>query len=289
MPPSISKFLPLFFATAAIAAGQQPATESTDGELDIADNTTATSETKIISPLPDGSPQPPAEPPARLQTTSSDILYSQKRKLAQRDITFQRLKPISLPALPEQTAAQDAEMPPSVESPAERKSFKVVMLGASVNIPDGNPEHARTLVQIWNGQSGQYSSLWVNANFLWLTGFAEFESAGTIYSLLLAVSRGSDEVPSLSFPSETEASIIIEKGQPSAEDLAPINALLKLYNDPAEREKLKTAFEGRLRESQRLEAERAANPPEKRPLVLQYWRLDDAGLEGRSPKPATIR
>lgn len=231
---------------------------------------------QIIGEVPDGSPQPSPPPLAKLDVRPSDILSRNVARTFQREIAFEKTVPMVLPKWRKDTPPpliQDSSISASVEP---EKPSKNLMLGASVYALKGAPENAVTRLQLWSTANSQPIVLLCNANFLWLTGFAEFETPAARYSLLMAISADAgDELPNeYEFSQPGIASLIVEEGTPTPEDLAPIEALLKLYNDPVEKAKLRSAYEGRKAEGQRLAALRAADPPEKKNIVLRYWRMD---------------
>jgi hypothetical protein len=94
----------------------------------------------------------------------------------------------------------------------------------------------------------------VNANFLWLTGIpSEIETPEARYSLLLMASEGALDVPaSLPFPTDGKASLIIAGGNPTEEQLEPIDRLLDLYN--RDKVLLRAAYERRKQEAEQREA-----------------------------------
>ncbi|MDB6077072.1 MAG: hypothetical protein JWO82_819 [Akkermansiaceae bacterium] len=141
----------------------------------------------------------------------------------------------------------------------------------------------------------------MNANFLWLTGFAEVEAGDTIYSLLMAISStevenpaeiagkfrsdsGAPEVPEFD---DSQASFVVAEGTPLEEDLAPIRALVALYNK--DKERLRLAYQGRMEAAAERERELRLNPSAKKNIIIRYWRTDQAGQAGINPKAAEIR
>lgn len=115
-------------------------------------------------------------------------------------------------------------------------------------------------------------------NFLWFTGgLLETESPEKRYSYLLMASQGFEEIPAdLQFPADGRPTLIPAEGEPTGEELASLNILLGRYLTG--HVQLRAAFEQRQREAEAAEAERVAHPPEKKNLILRYWRTDEAGI-----------
>lgn len=281
-------------ATANPSSTDPPASQYTSETSPIS-STPGSAETAgkahLIVPLYGETTQEPPPPVPKLQTSSSDILTQQKTRLSQHEITFQKLAPLRLPTPPAAPVTENQdEQNPSGEANAEQKPHSFIMISASVCTPDQEAGHALTFLQLWSSSTQKPISLWVNANFLWLTGFAEYETPDARYALLMAISAGGVDTPgNLHFPSDEKASLIVTDGEPTESELRPIHALLEIYNDPAQLDRLKQSYALRQQEADRMAAERAADPPEKRPIRLQYWRLDQAGLDGATPKPASIQ
>ncbi len=263
----------------------------------------SSSEVSIVGELPDGTPPPPPEPKPRLVFEPDDIVASRTKDLGERQVTFQKVAPIELPPM--------AEPAPAVEGIADQdssdrlgdyKERRFVFLGASAYVAADAPDRPRSYVRYWPTPGGKPVGLWINANLLWMTGFAEFETDETLYSLLMAISRvdlqrqaeiatrsgqeyQAPEVPE--FPDETKASFVVVEGNPTEEELAPIQAMVDLYN--SDKERLRIAYEGRVAAAEERARELRENPPAKKNLLIRYWRLDQAGQAGATPQPAVIR
>jgi hypothetical protein len=243
-------------------------------------------EIMIPDPVPDGSPQPDPPPPPSLQVAPENVLARKIVQTNERRITFERLAPLALPTVPGPPPPMDLPGGTRREIKQDKPTY-TLMLGAGVHLPPGHPEKAITRLQLW--PSGKEPViLYCNANFLWLTGFATFETTSARYNLLMAISPGADIPGDLKFPDESAASLVVSEGSPTAADLAPAGALLKLYNDPEQLARLRAAYEGRLAEGKRIADERAADPPERKAVVLRYWRLD-SGISASSQKKGGAR
>ena len=57
----------------------------------------------------------------------------------------------------------------------------------------------------------------------------------------------------------------------------------------SDKERLRIAYEGRLEAAEERVRELRENPPEKKNLLIRYWRLDAAGQAEAPPQPAVIR
>lgn len=260
----------------------------------------ASDNAEIVGTLPDGTPPPPAEPKPRLVFEQEDLRKVTVKRLGERAISFEKVAPILLPPIPE-PQPQAGVSQAFLENLPQQKKRQFVFLGASAYQFSDSEEHPRSFVRFWPTPGGEAVSLWINANLLWMTGFGEFETAEAHYSLLMAISpvnvermeqlaaqagREYDmpEVPE--FPDETTTSIVLVEGNPTEEELAPIRALAALYN--TDKDRLKGAYMGRMALAEEQARKLRENPPEKKNIVLKYWRLDAAG-QNEAPKPATIR
>ncbi|MFT4177521.1 MAG: hypothetical protein QM627_12825 [Luteolibacter sp.] len=248
-------------------------------------------EVRIVGELSDGTPSLPAEPKPRLVFQPDDVVSSRTKEVGERLVTFQKVEPIELPALPRPPAhiptAEGMEILEQVEETAVKRQF--VLLGATVDA--SNPSKPRSYIQIWpNRPNARPLGIWINANFLWLTGFAEVEAGDTIYSLLMSISTdhvaktARSEIPEFD---DSQASFFVTEGYPQEEDLAPIRALVTLYNK--DKDRLRLAYEGRMEAEAERARELRKNPPARKNLVVRYWRLDEAGQAGETPKPANVR
>ena len=263
-----------------------------------------TASVHVIGEIPDGTPPPPAAPKPRLVFGPEDVIASRVKDLGSRKITFQKVAPMELPPIPVPVKNPHSEVDPERMAQAREHYQKrqFVFLGASAYVSKKNPDKPRTYVRMWpQRKNAEPIGIWINANFLYLTGFSEFEAGDTIYSLLMAISATevdnpaaiagkflrTTETPEMpEFAEDGAASFVVVDGTPLEEDLAPIRALVAMYN--RDKEPLKTAYLGRKALADQAARELAANPPEKKNLVLRYWRTDRAG-QTRKSKPATIR
>lgn len=237
-----------------------------------------------ISPLTVSAQAPTAED---LGIEPQDILSTEVRHDGRRRITFQELDPAAMAVKEQQlqpppTAPIPQEPPSGMDEPPAGKPIRQLGLGASVHIADpALPENAVTFLKIQPAGGGAPISLWINANFLWLTGApSEIETAHARHSLMLLASAGGGGVPeNLPFPQDGKASLIIAEGDPTAEQLEPIDALLALYD--RDKALLRERYEQKVREAAEKEAARLADPPEKKNIIIRYWQ--GGGTNSESP------
>lgn len=286
-----------YFAFAlALATGVVPVVRGEASET--------TGKLELIGPLADGAEPEPAEPKPRLVVSEDDVIRTREVPLGERMVRFQKLRPLSLPPIPEPVRAEvDPEKAAAFQQAAreavtDRRFFFV---GATVYIPDGEPEQAKSLVKFWPQPDGEAVSMWVNANMLWLGGFAEFRTGDTEYSLMMACSevdlakrkeisqlaQRTWEAPELPEFAGNDAAFVVVDGKPEPGDLKPFEALIGLYRK--DKARLKHAYESRRQAAEQKRLERLADPPELKDLDIRYWRLDEAGRVGAKPQPESIR
>lgn len=254
----------------------------------------------IIGDLPDGSPPPPSQPPPRLEISSEDIVSTRVQDLGDHTVTFQKVRPIALPPIPAPPAFIEGESLPASQR-TSHEEVSLMFVGTTAYEFTEQPDQPRSFVRFWPTSQGRSESvdLWINANFLYLTGFAAFtDSTGREHSLIMSISKdklanhdaiqsGPDLPPLPQFPDDFKASFVVMRGNPTPEELAPIVSLLELYN--TEKARLKVAYLGRVAAEEERERELRENPPRKKNIVLKYWRIDQAGQQGETSKPAVIR
>jgi hypothetical protein len=265
-------------------------------------STSSESSVKVVGTIPDGTEQAPTEPKPRVIFQPDDVKICRVESLGDRAVSFEKVTPMILPAPVEEVSTSSTIDPQMQQRLRPKKARKNIFLSASVYQPADESGSVVTLVKYWPRKDGSAVTLWVNANFLWLTGFGEYETPETHYSLMMAVSKlnlatqaqlaeragRTFEPPAFpEFPDHGQATIIVQDGNPTDEELAPIKALIQLYN--TDKEKLKQASEQRVAASEERARIARENPPEKKNIVLKYWRVDEAGQAGETTKPADIR
>lgn len=242
-------------------------------------------------------------PKPRLQTFAEDVIQSRTVDLGERQVTFEKIRPLSLPSIPEPPEQVEVELSTEqLQAFEEAKKVQHIFLGVTVYIPDEGSEAAKSLVRYWCRQGEQPVSMWINANLLWVGAFAEYESEEVSYSLMMFPSEYRFEtlrrVAALSgqewqepdipeFDGDGTGEIRVIEGNPSEAELEPIKALMEHYR--TDKVRLRELYEQRLAEAEQKRLEREADPPEKKDLRIRYWRLDAAGQQGLEPQPATIR
>ena len=244
---------------------------------------------RILGNIPDGTPPPPAPPKPKFVVPNKDILATTTHEQGGRNITIQRIKPIDLPPPP----AHAAEPPALSEEFKERLAAyraahpreETIALGATVYRSKNTPP--RTLVRYWTGNGAGTISFWSSADFTLISGihsftgtdgkprrlFMTWSSIDTDRMASLSATRRriyqSPEIPT--FP-EGNATYQITSGQPTPEQLIPIQSLHDLYN--SEHDRLLTALQGRQQAQLAREAELKANPPLPQDITIQYWRTE---------------
>jgi hypothetical protein len=238
------------------------------------------------------------EPTPRLRVSGEDILSTRTVDLGERRVTFEKVRPLSLPPIPEAIRPElDAAAIAKLEAFAEqaRKQHHVFVSG-TVYLRD-DPQGAKSLVRLWSHRQRQPVSMWVNANMLWFGGFADYETEDADYSLMLLMSaisldgmaeaarQAGVEWPDPQIPDFGEddtGEIRIVEGEPSAAELEPIRSLMQLYR--TDKARLEAAYAQRLAAAEVRRLERLADPPEKKDIRVRYWRLDQP-----AEKEAVIR
>ena len=245
----------------------------------------------------------------RLQVDAEDVLSTHTVRSGERNVTFQKIRPLSLPPIPEPeakeplTEAQLEEFRNSI--PEELLTRRHVFVGATAYVvrDEDGKEQYYSRVRYWLDYQAGAVEFWTNANFIWLSGqMCDFKVGNQVFSLMLASSvmdvdkmellaakqqQGETEwAPAIpDFPEFEDAaasSIQVIEGNPSEEDLGPIWALLSYYDENKQR--LKTAYEDRKAAYEAKRLQELANPPEKKDLIIRHWRLDQP-----SEKAAVIK
>lgn len=246
----------------------------------------------------------PVETKPRLLVSEGDVVRRREVPLGERMVRFEKLRPFQLPPIYESVREElSPEEVTALQAAAREvaKDRRFVFVGATVYVPDGDPDQAKSFVRFWPRQGGEPVSMWVNANMSWLGGFAGYQSEDTVYSLMMAcsitdiekhkqmnrLSKSDWQVPDIPEFPEGEASFVVMDGQPTPDELEPFRALMELYRK--DKARLKRAQSLRTAEAERKRLERLADPPELKNLNIRYWRLDEAGQTGEQAQPAVIR
>ncbi len=235
----------------------------------------------------------------RLRVAGEDILSTRTVDLGERRVTFEKVRPLSLPPIREAVRTElDGTAIADLEAFAEQvREQHYVFVSGTVYVRNADPKSAKSLVRLWSNRKGQPLSVWVNANMLWFGGFAEYEAEEGDYSLMLLMSEtpveaweeaarmGGHEAPDFQIPEFGEddtGEIRIVEGDPSATELEPIQSLMRLYR--TDKARLEAAYEQRRAEAEARRLEREADPPEKKDIRIRFWRLDQP-----AEKAAVIR
>lgn len=236
--------------------------------------------------LGQGDPTATATDP-KIPAINFTALKSWKFDLGDRSLFLHRVAP---PILPQQSAVPpQAPQPLSKEDARialrrEAKKSEILFLSATV--------HAHRVTEVrWMNGGHEFSAV-SNIDFNLLGGSVNFETADTVYSLLLALANDTagengaptgklKPIPSLEKLSPNRAQYLIagdETGAvPQAKDLAALDAL-HLYFD-ANRQHL--AKEHAKREAARIEQEQRPKEPSPKPkdTVIHYWKMDPASIQ----------
>ncbi|MBB5350963.1 hypothetical protein HNR46_001197 [Haloferula luteola] len=219
----------------------------------------------------------PAQEPPRL-------LSSRTQPLGQRQITFEKLQPLTLPASPPTSPSLPSALNAPPASPLKPQRF--LFLGGTIYLPQGNPLKAKALVHYAPQPGTDPVLLWINAQLAWLGGFAEIDDPSATHALLIATSEVA--LPAGNPPDPTPASPPlppgiswptfaadntgeIQRADDSTEplDLSPLQALMATYR--AQWPTLRTAHQQRLAAAQRQKIRELADPPHLKNLRVRYW------------------
>jgi hypothetical protein len=285
----ISRLIPVLLVTTTLA-GTQEEVSSTSSEA-----AQAPISARILGEIPDGTSPPPQPPKPEYRIADRDVLATATHEQGGRTITIRQIKPIALPPPPAPVEAVPAEMDAEfsqrlAEYRENHPKSRLLFLGATVFRSKDCPP--RTLVRYWPGGNGGNITFWSSADFALIAGginsFAD--AAGDTHHLLMgwgnvdidrmselyaAKGREYDAPDMPEFP-DGKATFEIIGEQPAAEELVAVQSLHDIYN--SEKERLKTAYEGRERASIEREEYLKANPPQPKNITLNYWRTE---------KPAT--
>ena len=225
----------------------------------------------------------------RLRISAEDVISSRTVDLGERRVTFEKVRPLSLPPIeePAQQQPDAAALAEFEEQAAKARARRHVFVSGTVYVSEDDPQGAKSLVRLWSNKQRQPIEMWINANMLWFGGFADYETAEADYSLMLLMSaisvdrmteaarQAGVEVPDLQIPDFREddtGEIRIVQGDPAAPDLEPIRSLMQLY--ATDKLRLEAAYERRRAEAEAKRLEELADPPEEKDIRIRYWRLD---------------
>jgi hypothetical protein len=219
---------------------------------------------------------------------ATDVLTSKTVHQNGREVTVRKIRPIALPEpLPAQAPANLSSHPAvqqrATEIQQEHPEQILIQAAATVFRPADSPPFS--LVRFWP-QGGDAVTFWSSADFAYLSGFTSFAGAdGKSYNLLLtwsvsqvrtrmeALAQDDPKLPPPSgFPSDKATFLLVSTVPVPEETRAAIQALHEIYHH--EHDRLQAIYEDRQRVELQRQAEAQANPQEKRPVTLNYWRTE---------------
>ena len=259
----------------------------------------------IADPVSAVIPESPAKVASKLVIAPEDVLETKVHDLGDRRITTQKVSPIELPPIPAPPPPPDP-LDPAVQARMEALRAKYakttfVLIGATVYQSAAFPDGARTRLTI-QGQKGGLVTCWSSADWELLGGTGGFvDQEGRKYALIMTCSRmdldrwadfvarrgGNYTPPVVPVIPPGKATFVVSSGDLVPASLAALEALHDFYDNDFE--KLKARRKARNEEQLALEAERRANPPQPKDIVIRHWRMDEAGQQGVTPKPAVTR
>lgn len=230
--------------------------------------------------------QPEPKPVLLLDVSADNILESKDTVINGQKFTIQEIEPIALPPIP----APPAPRPLTAEQIATRDALiarapKHRGLMISCTIYDGKHTLIRGMTR--NKDTAHHWEAWSNVNFSHFNTLQRFEKNDIIYSLFFGIGEEDTKknaarhlrigkpyippaIPELPAEPTTEPRFIVTKGNPTAEDLAPIVGLHELYQD--NHKDLIGEYQRIKANQEREAAERLANHPKPKPdIIIQHW------------------
>jgi hypothetical protein len=228
----------------------------------------------------------PPEPVLQLDIAPESVIESKTVTADGQKITLQEIEPITLPPLPEpppQKPLTPEQLAHRAEIAAKAKLHRSMLLSCTVY--DG----AYTLIRGTTREKdvSRPWEAWSNINFRHFNTFRSFQKNGITYSLLFGIGDENTAraaaryaragktytppaIPELPADPTTSPRFIVTKGNPTAEDLAPIIGLHEIYQD---HHKDLISEYTRIKALQEKEAaERLAHPPDPKPdIIIQHW------------------
>ena len=241
---------------------------------------------RILGEIPDGTPPPPEPPLPKFIVPAENVLASKSIQQGGRQITFQKIAPIALP--PSVIAPPIDITDPAIQARVadfqeDTPADEFLFVGATIfKLKDAAP---LTLVNTWPQGQGEPIVFWSSADFGLLSGFSSYVGSDEITRSLFMMWSASEHETRYDLENELgpdgpklpdlptgKANFQIVSGNPSPQTLIGIQSLHDLYNN--EYERLLTAYQGRERARLEKEAERKANPPQPKDIVINYWRIE---------------
>jgi hypothetical protein len=229
--------------------------------------------------------QPP-EPVLQLDIAPESVIENKTFTADGQKITLEEITPITLPPLPEplpQKPQTPEQLARRAELAAKAQLHRSLLLSCTVY--DGTNTLIRGMTREKN--VSRPWEVWSNVNFRHFNTFRSFQKKGITYSLLFGIGEENTArtaaryaragktytppvIPELPADPTTSPQFIVTKGNPTAEDLAPIIGLHEIYQD---HHKDLISEYTRIKALQEKEAaDRLANPPDPKPgIVIQHW------------------
>ena len=270
------------------------------------DETQPTSGARLLGPLADGTPPPPAPPKPPYKARRSDVLESKTVNEGGRRVTIQRVRPIALPQPPAPECCRDAaDTEVFRERLAEWRGRHpeplLLGIGATVYRSADRPPATRFTCHAFDGKdAAPVRTYWSSGDFSLLAGIDTFaDSAGNTYRFFmmwsvidlehsneLRNSRGMDPIPwpAPDMPEGPATFVPADAAAPPAGEaaLAPIRALHEIL--VRDHQALLDARAGREAAQAAHEAWLKAHPPQPQDIILNHW---DIG--GRPVAPSDVR
>ncbi len=241
----------------------------------------------LLAPIiPEPVVQPEPQPILRLDIAPESIIESKERIINGQKITTQEITPITLPPIPpapeprpltaEQIAAREAML-------ARAPKYRSLMLSCTVF----DDKHTRIQGTTRTKDTSERWEAWSNINFHHFNRLPRFQKNDITYSLFFGIGDENTikaaaryarikriytppTIPELPADPTTQPRFIVTNGNPTAEDLAPLNGLHELYQD--HHKDLISEYTRIKAQQEREAAERLANPPDPKPdIIIQHW------------------
>lgn len=228
----------------------------------------------------------PPEPQLKLDIAPDSIIDTKTVTADGQKITLQEIEPITLPPLPEPpppTPLTPEQLAHRAELAAKAPLHRTLLLSCTLH--DGTYTMIRGITRE-NDEPRPWEAC-SNINFRHFTALPRFQKDGITYTLLLNIVEENSTrtaaryarlgktytpptIPELPADPTTAPQFIVTKGAPTAQDLAPIEALHELYQK--HHQDLISEYV-RIKALQEREAsERLANPPNPKPdIIIQHW------------------
>lgn len=234
-------------------------------------------EIEFIAPISDGTRRSkPATPRQRPEYTIRDRDEFQDKGL-DRKIILYRVDPPEEPEVDQDLEPKPEPMPAPQEMTLEEfEAYRKAHPRRSLSLAATIFDHDATLLR-WRDE-GELFLAWSNVDFHHLAGLSNYRVRETTYSLFMLpeATKREWEDPDVwpghppAFEIEEPHLVLIEGDGTNAEALKPILELLEIYAKRGDR--LREAYEGRVRAAEERKAELKRNPPQPKDFVIYHWR-----------------